>query len=128
MLRDPTTVFQSASFLFSSDIGPPPSLLPGGGTTEGSSLDSSPLAAADFLSGREQLVTASWDRLGRLYDLNTAQEIQSLAGHDHELTDVRCATGSNAPVVVTSARDSAFRVWDFRQPRLEVLVQQAHNR
>ncbi|VDD82106.1 unnamed protein product [Mesocestoides corti] len=122
LLRDPSAVFQSAS-LFPSEVSP------SGVICEGSSsLDSLPLAAADFLSGRDQLVTASWDRLGRLYDLNTGQEIQSLAGHDHELTDVRCCRDSNLPVVVTSARDSTFRVWDFRQPRLEVHVQQAHSR
>ncbi|VDN97790.1 unnamed protein product [Rodentolepis nana] len=114
-LRDPSAVFQSASL---GDTG-----VTGGSS---SSLDSYPLAAADFVCGREQLVTASWDRLGHLYDLNTGQEVQSLAGHDHELTDVRCCL--RLPVVVTSARDSTFRVWDFRQPRLEVHVQQAHSR
>ncbi|VDL60176.1 unnamed protein product [Hymenolepis diminuta] len=114
-LRDPSAVFQSAS------LGET-----GGTGGSSSSLDSYPLAAADFVCGREQLVTASWDRLGHLYDLNTGQEVQSLAGHDHELTDVRCCLP--LPVVVTSARDSTFRVWDFRQPRLEVHVQQAHSR
>ncbi|KAM7539979.1 hypothetical protein Aperf_G00000038056 [Anoplocephala perfoliata] len=114
-MRDPSAVFQSAS-LFVAETG--------GGSS--SSLDSYPLAAADFVCGQDQLVTASWDRLGHLYDLNTGQEVQSLAGHDHELTDVRCC--HRLPVVVTSARDSTFRVWDFRQPRLEVHVQQAHNR
>ena len=124
VLRDPTAVFQSASL-----FAPPVSATENATLADAPGcLESSPLAAADFLPGREQLVTASWDRLGRLYDLNTGQEIQSLAGHDHELTDVRCATTCNAPVVVTSARDSTFRVWDFRHSRLEVHVQHAHNR
>ncbi|KAL5112781.1 WD repeat-containing protein 37 [Taenia crassiceps] len=127
-LRNPSAVFQSAS-LFVAEAGVV-GVMPSGLLTcdSASSLDSYPLAAADFVCGREQLVTASWDRLGHLYDLNTGQEVQSLAGHDRELTDVRCCWDSNLPVVVTSARDSTFRVWDFRQPRLEVHVQQAHSR
>lgn len=127
-LRNPSAVFQSAS-LFVAEAGVVGGMSSGLLTCDSaSSLDSYPLAAADFVCGREHLVTASWDRLGHLYDLNTGQEVQSLAGHDRELTDVRSCWDSNLPVVVTSARDSTFRVWDFRQPRLEVHVQQAHSR
>ena len=131
-LRDPLAVFQSACLYGTEAVGggsagnAPFGLLPCDASS--SSLESYPLAAADFVCGREQLVTASWDRLGHLYDMNTGQEVQSLAGHDHELTDVRCCRDSNLPIVVTSARDSTFRVWDFRRPRLEVHVQQAHSR
>ncbi|KAL7062922.1 hypothetical protein AAHC03_0135 [Spirometra sp. Aus1] len=120
VVRDPTSVFQSATLSF-GDGSHSTSLVSAEGAVE-----SAPLAAADFLSGRSHLVTASWDRLGRLYDLNTGQEVHSLTGHDHQLTDVRCA--EQLPVVVTSARDSTFRLWDFRTPRLQIHVQQAHSR
>ncbi|VDL93772.1 unnamed protein product [Schistocephalus solidus] len=120
VIRDPTSVFQSATLSF-GDGGNSTSLALAEGVVE-----SAPLAAADFLSGRNHLVTASWDRLGRLYDVNTGQEVHSLTGHDHQLTDVRCA--EQLPVVVTSARDSTFRLWDFRTPRLQIHVQQAHSR
>ncbi|OON23225.1 WD domain, G-beta repeat protein, partial [Opisthorchis viverrini] len=115
-VRHPHAVFQSANLCS-----------PGGQTAAGGgpAIDSSPLAAAEFLTGRDQIVTAGWDRLGRIYDLATGQEVSSLTGHDHQLTDVRCALGG-APLVVTSSKDCTFRLWDFRQPGMRVHVQQAH--
>ncbi|GAA28858.2 WD repeat-containing protein 37 [Clonorchis sinensis] len=115
-VRHPHAVFQSANLCST-----------GGQTAAGGgpAIDSSPLAAAEFLTGRDQIVTAGWDRLGRIYDLATGQEVNSLTGHDHQLTDVRCAHGG-APLVVTSSKDCTFRLWDFRQPGMRVHVQQAH--
>ncbi|KAF6773190.1 hypothetical protein AHF37_06967 [Paragonimus kellicotti] len=81
-VRHPHAMFQSAN------------LGAGGGSAAASiTMESSPLSAADFLTGRDQVVTAGWDRLGRIYDLATGQEMDSLTGHDHQLTDVRCALG-----------------------------------
>ncbi|TPP64503.1 WD repeat-containing protein 37 [Fasciola gigantica] len=119
-VRHPHAIFQSANL-----SSPGPNVAGGSGLAT-ACIDSSPLSAADFLTGREQLVTAGWDRLGRIYDLSTGQEVSSLTGHDHQLTDVRCAP-CGAPLVVTSSRDCTFRLWDFRQPGMRVHVQQAHN-
>lgn len=41
------------------------------------------LAAADWLPGGDQVVTASWDRTAALYDVETGDLLQSLTGMDH---------------------------------------------
>ncbi|VEL23451.1 unnamed protein product [Protopolystoma xenopodis] len=137
-LRHPHFVFQSANLgpsdTFTRSFVASSSSMPSGGQSEsgclgatasGGLMESSPLVAADFLSSRDQLVTAGWDRLGRIYDLATGCELDSLSGHDHQLTDVRASLAS--PVVATSARDCTFRVWDFRKPGMQVHIQQAHS-
>ncbi|KAF8571090.1 hypothetical protein P879_00271 [Paragonimus westermani] len=116
-VRHPHAMFQSAN------LGAGGAALMGSAVS--STMESSPLSAADFLTGRDQVVTAGWDRLGRIYDLATGQEMDSLTGHDHQLTDVRCALGGT-PLAVTSSRDCTFRLWDFRQAGMRVHVQQAH--
>ncbi|CAH8839679.1 unnamed protein product [Trichobilharzia szidati] len=121
-VRHPHAIFQSANLYLS----PSGAVWNSVGASGCNAIDSSPLSAADFVSGREQLVTASWDRLGRTYDLATGQELDSLTGHDDYLTDVRCEPSGSA-VVVTSSRDCTFRLWDFRQPGMRVHVQQAHS-
>ncbi|KAH8859654.1 WD repeat-containing protein 37 [Schistosoma japonicum] len=121
-VRHPHAVFQSANLCLSSSGA----VWNSSGASGSNAIDSLPLSAADFVYGREQLVTASWDRLGRTYDLATGQELESLTGHDDHLTDVRCEPGG-FPIVVTSSRDCTFRLWDFRQPGMRVHVQQAHS-
>jgi WD40 repeat protein len=76
---------------------------------------SSVVVAADWISTSSdqsptQIITASWDRTAILWDIETKAAIQTLTGHDNELT--HCS--SHARLVVTSSRDSTFRLWDFR--------------
>jgi len=113
VLRHPNSMYQTAS-LYSSF---------GSYTYK----DSAPLSAADFLLNKDQLVTASWDRLGRIYDIPTGSEVASLTGHDLPLTDVRTNPVADHALAVTASRDSTFRVWDFRCSTTEVHVQQSHN-
>ncbi|XP_071567393.1 WD repeat-containing protein 37 [Temnothorax nylanderi] len=80
--------------------------------------------AADWLSGAEQLVTASWDRTANLYDTETGEIIHTLCGHDQELTHV--STHHTQKLCVTSSRDNTFRLWDFREPIHSVSVFQGH--
>lgn len=82
------------------------------------------VAAADWLPGGEQVVTASWDRTAALYDVETGELLQSLTGHDQELTHT-CAHHSQK-LVVTSSQDTTFRLWDFREPIHSVSVFQGH--
>ncbi|CAH1400131.1 unnamed protein product [Nezara viridula] len=82
------------------------------------------LAAADWLPGGDQVVTASWDRTAALYDVETGDLLQSLTGHDQELTHT-CAHHSQK-LVVTSSQDTTFRLWDFREPIHSVSVFQGH--
>ncbi|XP_063231430.1 WD repeat-containing protein 37 isoform X2 [Bacillus rossius redtenbacheri] len=80
--------------------------------------------AADWLPGGDQAITASWDRTAGLHDAETGELVQSLSGHDHELTHI-----SSHPLqrlVVTSSRDTTFRLWDFREPIHSVSVFQGH--
>ncbi|KAF3857827.1 hypothetical protein F7725_011028 [Dissostichus mawsoni] len=72
--------------------------------------------AADWLVGGKQVVTASWDRAANLYDVETSELVHSLTGHDQELT--HCCTHPTQRLVVTSSRDTTFRLWDFRDPSI----------
>ncbi|XP_069770787.1 WD repeat-containing protein 37 isoform X2 [Narcine bancroftii] len=81
--------------------------------------------AADWLVGGKQVVTASWDRTANLYDVETSELVHSLTGHDQELT--HCCTHPTQRLVVTSSRDTTFRLWDFRDPAIHsVNVFQGH--
>ncbi|XP_067398765.1 WD repeat-containing protein 37 isoform X2 [Emydura macquarii macquarii] len=81
--------------------------------------------AADWLVGGKQAVTASWDRTANLYDVETSELVHSLTGHDQELT--HCCTHPTQRLVVTSSRDTTFRLWDFRDPSIHsVNVFQGH--
>jgi len=71
-----------------------------------------------------QVVTASWDRTAALWDINTGVLLQSMSGHDRELTGATCHHSSR--LVVTSSRDSTFRLWDFRDNIHSVSVFQGH--
>uniref|UniRef100_A0A8D1JL44 WD repeat-containing protein 37 n=1 Tax=Sus scrofa TaxID=9823 RepID=A0A8D1JL44_PIG len=81
--------------------------------------------AADWLVGGKQAVTASWDRTANLYDVETSELVHCLTGHDQELT--HCCTHPTQRLVVTSSRDTTFRLWDFRDPSIHsVNVFQGH--
>ncbi|KAM4828490.1 WD repeat-containing protein 37 isoform 2-T5 [Thomomys bottae] len=83
------------------------------------------VTAADWLVGGKQTVTASWDRTANLYDVETSELVHSLTGHDQELT--HCCTHPTQRLVVTSSRDTTFRLWDFRDPSIHsVNVFQGH--
>lgn len=90
---------------------------------------SSVVVAADWISSANdsptQIITASWDRSAILWDIETKASIQTLTGHDNELTHTS-AHQSNR-LVVTSSRDSTFRLWDFRSEIPAVSVFQGHS-
>lgn len=79
---------------------------------------------ADWVSGAEQVVTASWDRTGHVYDVATGECVNTLTGHDRELTHV--SAHPTQRFVVTASRDTTFRLWDFREPMPCVSVFQGH--
>ncbi|XP_023805748.1 WD repeat-containing protein 37 isoform X3 [Oryzias latipes] len=80
---------------------------------------------ADWLVGGRQVVTASWDRAANLYEVETSELVHTLTGHDQELT--HCCTHPTQRLVVTSSRDTTFRLWDFRDPSIHsVNVFQGH--
>jgi len=70
----------------------------------------------------ELAVTSSWDRTANLYNVESGALVQSLAGHDRELTHVACSQR----LVATCSMDSTFRLWDFREAIHSVSVFQGH--
>ncbi|XP_046971561.1 WD repeat-containing protein 37 [Vanessa cardui] len=82
------------------------------------------VVAADWLTGGDHVITASWDRTANLYDVETGDCLQILTGHDHELT--HASAHHNSRLVVTASRDTTFRLWDFREPIHSVSVFQGH--
>lgn len=90
---------------------------------------SSVVVAADWISSSSdsptQIITASWDRSAILWDVETKASIQTLTGHDNELT--HCSAHQSHRLVVTSSRDSTFRLWDFRSEIPAVSVFQGHS-
>jgi len=82
------------------------------------------VASAAWLAGGDQAVTASWDRTAGLWDVASQSMIQSLVGHDQELT--HCASHAAQRLVVTASKDSTFRLWDFRENIHSVSVFQGH--
>lgn len=90
---------------------------------------SSVVVAADWISSSTdsptQIITASWDRSAILWDIETKASIQTLTGHDNELT--HCSAHQSHRLVVTSSRDSTFRLWDFRSEIPAVSVFQGHS-
>nr|CAH7749898.1 unnamed protein product [Callosobruchus chinensis] len=82
------------------------------------------VSAAEWLSGADQVITASWDRLAILHDVETGAVLTTLTGHDAELNHT--ATHPTHKLAVTSSRDTTFRLWDFREPVHSVSVFQGH--
>uniref|UniRef100_A0A0B7AJN2 WD repeat-containing protein 37 n=1 Tax=Arion vulgaris TaxID=1028688 RepID=A0A0B7AJN2_9EUPU len=82
------------------------------------------VTAADWVCQGSQVVTASWDRMAVLADAETGEQISVLSGHDQELTDVHAHP--NHRLLLTSSKDTTFRLWDFRGPAMLVNVFQGH--
>lgn len=82
-------------------------------------------SCADWLPGGDQIITASWDRTAILWDVETREALVPLTGHDRELT--HAAAHPTLRLVVTSSRDSTFRLWDFRDQIPAVSVFQGHS-
>ncbi|CAL1531207.1 unnamed protein product [Lymnaea stagnalis] len=82
------------------------------------------VTAADWMSQGSQVITVSWDRMAVLADAETGEQISQLSGHDQELTDVHAHQSQR--LVLTSSKDTTFRLWDFRGPAMLVNVFQGH--
>ncbi|XP_074034371.1 WD repeat domain 37 [Leptinotarsa decemlineata] len=82
------------------------------------------VSAAEWLAGADQVITASWDRLAILHDVETGSILTTLTGHDQELNHT--STHPTQKLAVTSSRDTTFRLWDFREAVHSVSVFQGH--
>eukprot|EP00753_Platysulcus_tardus_P011022 PLAT324.1.p1 GENE.PLAT324.1~~PLAT324.1.p1 ORF type:complete len:488 (+),score=145.14 PLAT324.1:65-1528(+) len=72
------------------------------------------LSAADWLAGHELLVTASWDKTGKLWDIGRVEKraVQTLTGHEDKLLDVH--THPTVQLLATASADRTCRLWDSR--------------
>ena len=68
----------------------------------------------------ELCVSSSWDRSANLYNVETGALLQTLAGHDRELTHVACHPTQR--LVATCSMDSTFRLWDFREYYIKIMI------
>ena len=59
-----------------------------------------------------------------IWDTQTGELLHQLSGHDEELTHASAHPTSR--LVVTSSKDSTFRLWDFREAIHSVSVFQGH--
>ncbi|ESO86795.1 hypothetical protein LOTGIDRAFT_194641 [Lottia gigantea] len=80
--------------------------------------------AADWMADGAQAITASWDRTAILHDTESGEIINTLTGHDQELTEVEAHPVQR--MAVTCSKDTTFRLWDFRAPAMLVNVFQGH--
>lgn len=80
--------------------------------------------AAEWMSGGSQAVTASWDRTAKVWDVETCTVLQTLSGHDLEITNTTAHPSQH--LLATTSKDTTFRVWDFRSSIHSVNVYQGH--
>ncbi|MBX3101163.1 MAG: LysM peptidoglycan-binding domain-containing protein [Bacteroidetes bacterium] len=62
-----------------------------------------------------RLITSSWDKTARVWDVATGKELWVLSGHTH-IVD-RAAFSKDGRYIVTTAEDFTARLWDFERKR-----------
>ncbi|XP_062509455.1 WD repeat-containing protein 37-like isoform X2 [Corticium candelabrum] len=82
--------------------------------------------AAEWMCDGKQLVSASWDHVAKLWDAERGECVCTLSGHDQELTN--CSTHPMKKLIITSSRDTTFRLCDIRTPTVHAVnVFQGHS-
>jgi len=71
--------------------------------------------------GEDNVVTGSWDRSARVWDMESGTTYQVLTGHEADVTHV--ATHESKPLILTSSRDASFRIWDTRHTANDLVFQ-----
>ncbi|XP_013773727.1 WD repeat-containing protein 37-like [Limulus polyphemus] len=80
--------------------------------------------SADWLAGGDHVTTASWDRTANVFDAQTGELVNQLVGHDQDLTNI--SAHPTQKLLVSSSKDTTFRLWDFREAIHSVSVFQGH--
>jgi len=76
------------------------------------------VVAADWLCRGDKVISGSWDGSAIVFDSETGETLNSLLGHESELTNVVCHP--HQPLVLTSSKDSSVRLWDVRDHAVKV--------
>ncbi len=69
-----------------------------------------------FSPDSRQLISTSWDKTARIWDVATGREVDVLSGHSH-IVD-RAYFSSDARYTVTMGEDFSARLWDFKSGKL----------
>jgi len=64
-----------------------------------------------FSPDGSKLITTSWDKTARLWDVTTGQQLAILSGHNHIVEEA--SFSADGQFIVTKANDFTARVWDF---------------
>jgi WD40 repeat protein len=62
-----------------------------------------------------RLITSSWDKTARVWDVATGKELWVLSGHTHIVDKASFST--DGKFIVTTAEDFTARLWDFERKR-----------
>lgn len=81
--------------------------------------------AADWLPDGDHIVTASWDRTSNIYNVESAKVICTLT-HDDQLTNLNIHTNYN--LILTSSKDTTFKLWDIRIKQQSINIYHGHAR
>ena len=81
------------------------------------------LGAAAFSPDGLRIVTASYDRTARVWDIATAKQIAVLSGHDGEVFSA--AFSPDGSRIVTASSDKTARVWDAATAQ-QIVVLRGH--
>jgi WD40 repeat protein len=81
--------------------------------------------AAEWFPEGDMIATASWDRTANVFNVETGKVLCNLQ-HDDYLTNV--TIHPKHKIILTSSKDTTFKVWDFRDPICSVNIYQGHNR
>ncbi|CAF0788166.1 unnamed protein product [Brachionus calyciflorus] len=81
--------------------------------------------AAEWFPDGECIATASWDRTANVYNVETGKILCNLQ-HDDYLTNVNIHKIHK--ILLTSSKDTTFKIWDFRDPICSVQIYQGHSR
>jgi WD40 repeat protein len=81
--------------------------------------------AADWFPDCENIATASWDRTANIYNIESGKIIRTLQ-HDDQLTNVTLHPSSK--IILTSSKDTTFKIWDLRDFVYSVNIYQGHTR
>jgi WD40 repeat protein len=82
------------------------------------------IASAVFSPDGTRILTASFDRTARIWDVRTGKELSVLRGHDDVV--VRAAFNADGTRIITASADKTARIWDVRTGH-EYLVLRGHD-